>query len=200
MKCHMVCPQPHTYDFSPGDTIVDFATQHHQQVRGTTLCWHQSFPQWMENLTNLELETALKEYIFAIVSRYRGKCYAWDVVNEAINDKGRMRPSPWRRVENFIPKCFEWARQADPDAQLIYLDYRLQTYDRWHAIAKMIDELKANDVPVDGVGFQFYHGLFPALGIANLRLKSLVEQFHQLGVGVHLLSTGIAGVTLNDQS
>ena len=104
MKCHRICAEPHTHDFQLADRIVEFARSHNQQVRGHCLCWHLSYAPWMENLTSLELEKVLRDYIFATVERYRGKCYAWDVLNEAINDKGRARQSIWRSIEHFIQK------------------------------------------------------------------------------------------------
>ncbi|MDY6781452.1 MAG: endo-1,4-beta-xylanase [Cyanobacteriota bacterium] len=191
MKCRWVCQQPGTYNFTPADTIVEFAQQHNQAVRGHVLCWHMGFAPWMKRLTTLELEKVLKDYIFATVDRYKGKCYAWDVVSEAIDDKARPRTSIWSAIEGYIPKCFEWARQADPDAQLFYLDYRLHTVARWNAIAKMVGELKENGIPIDGVGLQLHHDLFGVLGITNFRLSSVVQQLKRLGVAVHISEVSI---------
>ncbi|MGD2183111.1 endo-1,4-beta-xylanase [Lusitaniella coriacea] len=120
MKCGWVCQTPNTYNFQAADRIVEFAQQHNQAVRGHVLCWHMGYAPWMKKLTALELEKVLRDYIFATVERYKGQCYTWDVISEAINDKGRPRPSIWSAIEGYIPKCFQWARQADPDAQLIY--------------------------------------------------------------------------------
>ncbi len=186
MKCHVVCASPHSYDYSSADTIVEFATEHQQQIRGHVLCWHQSYAPWMEKLTSLELENVLRNYIYNSVERYQGKCYAWDVVNEAINDRGRPRPSIWRNIEYHIQKSFQWAHQADPQAQLIYVDYRLQSKERWNAVAKMVAELKEAGIPIHAVGFQFYHDLFRALQISSFGLPNLVKQFQNLGVKVHL--------------
>ncbi len=83
MKCRRVCAQPNQYDFSHADFLVDFATQHQpastsqQAVRGHTLCWHQSYAPWMKNLTSLELEKMLLDYIITLVERDRGKVYAY---------------------------------------------------------------------------------------------------------------------------
>ena len=186
MKCAWVCKEPHTYDFSAGDALVSFAESHNQTVRGHTLCWHLSYAPWMGNLTSLELEKVLRDYIFAMVERYKGKCSAWDVVNEAINDNGRARKSIWSQIEHFIQKCFLWAHEADPEAHLIYLDYRLHTLARWNAISKMIEELKDNNIPIHGIGLQLHHELFRSLAVSTIRLPDAVARFKKLGLGVHI--------------
>lgn len=191
MKCHWVCKQPDTYNFTPADAIAEFAQQHDQTVRGHVLCWHMSFAPWMKKLTALELEKVLKDYIFATVDRYKGKCYAWDVVSEAIDDQAKPRTSIWSRIEGYIPKCFQWAREADPDAQLFYLDYRLHTVARWNAISKMVGELQENGIPIDGVGLQLHHEIFRTLGITSFRLPSVVQQLEKLGVSVQISEVSI---------
>jgi len=168
MKCHKVCHTPQQYDFAIPDALIDIATQHQQKMRGHTLCWHHSYAPWMKTLTNLELETVLRDFIITTVERYRGRIYAYDVVNEALKDDGYPRNSIWRSVENFIPKCFQWAHEADPDAQLLYLDYRVHTTARWQAIAKMVRELKAAGIPIHGVGMQLHHDMFRSMAVSSI--------------------------------
>ena len=191
LKCGSICTQPNQYDFSRADAFVDFATQHNQAIRGHTLCWTHSYAPWMKKLTSLELEKVLRDYIITLVERYRGKIYAYDVVNEAIKDNGYPRNSIWQSVENFIPKCFQWAHEADPDAQLLYLDYRVHTIARWKAIAKMVRELKAANIPIHGVGMQLHHYVFRSLAISSIRLASAIRAMKDLGVAVHLCEVSI---------
>ncbi len=101
------------YDFSRADRIADFARTRDLTLRGHCLCWHINGTSWLRKLTKLELEKVLRDYILTTVDRYKGICTAWDVVNEAIDDKGKIRKSIWSQIENFIPKCFQWAREAD---------------------------------------------------------------------------------------
>jgi len=192
MKCSWVCQQSNAYHFKSGDKIVEFAQQHNQAVRGHVLCWHMSYARWMQQLSARELENVLRHFIWAMVDRYKGQCYAWDVLNEAINDQGKpRRNSIWQKIEGYIPKCFQWAHEADPDAQLIYLDYRLHTIGRWNAVRKMVAELKANGIPIHGVGFQLHHEIFRSLAVSNLRLPTLVKQFKDLGVAVHICEASV---------
>ncbi|MCG8364024.1 MAG: endo-1,4-beta-xylanase [Pseudanabaenales cyanobacterium] len=192
LKIHTIRPTPYTWNFANADRIVEFAQKHRQSVRGHTLCWHLSRCEWMKNLTSLELETVLRDFIFETLRRYRGKIYAWDVVNEAINDQARPHPSLWRQVENFIPKCFQWAHQADPDAELMYLDYRVHTLARWKAITKMVRELKAADIPIHGVGMQLHHEVFRSLAIGHLRLAAAIQDLSSLGINIHVSEVTIA--------
>lgn len=191
-KIHNIRPTPDTWDYSLGDRAIEFATQHHQAVRGHTLCWHLSCADWMKQLTSLELETVLRDYIFETVRRYRGKVNAWNVVNEAINDHGRPRPSIWKQIENFIPKCYQCAHEADPDAELIYLDYRVHTVGRWKAIAKMVREMKAADIPIHGIGLQLHHDVFRSLAVSHLRLTGAIKDLRQLGMNVHIAEVTVA--------
>jgi endo-1,4-beta-xylanase len=127
MKFNAIRPTSETYNFDPADRIADFARDRNLTLRGHCLCWHMSSASWLRKLTQLELEKVLQNHIFTTVERYQGICTAWDVVNEAIDDRGKIRKSIWSQIDNFIPKCFQWARTADRYAQLIYLDYRLHT-------------------------------------------------------------------------
>ncbi|MEC4853046.1 MAG: endo-1,4-beta-xylanase [Jaaginema sp. PMC 1079.18] len=191
LKCGWVCQNPNTYHFRSGDRIIEFAQQHNQAVRGHVLCWHMSYAPWMKKLTTLELEKVLRDYIFTTVERYKGKCYAWDVLSEAIDDRGYPRTSIWSAIESYIPKCFQWAHQADPDAQLFYIDYRLQSIPRWNAIGKMVEELQQGGIAIDGIGLQMHHEIFRSLGITTLRLPRVVRYLQKLGITVHLSEVSI---------
>ena len=65
-------------------------------------------------------------HITQVVTHYRGKIYAWDVVNEAFADGGGggRRDSNLQRTGNdWIEVAFRAARAADPGAKLCYNDY-----------------------------------------------------------------------------
>ena len=133
MKMGLIHPKEHEYYWKDADAIVDFALAHQLKIRGHNLCWHQQAPSWLftdekgDTLSKDRLLERLKEHITTVVSRYKGKIYAWDVVNEAISDNPAefYRNSPWYRIcgEEFIAKAFEFAHAADPAALLFYNDY-----------------------------------------------------------------------------
>lgn len=191
MKFNSICRTSERYHFDPSDRIADFAKTHNLTLRGHCLCWHMSNASWLRKLTPLELENVLRDYIFTTVDRYRGICTVWDVVNEAIDDRGKIRKSIWSQIENFIPKCFQWAREADPHAHLVYLDYRLHTPTRWNAIALMVKEMKENGIPIHGIGLQVHNEIFRTLSIAKWRLPDLIRQLQRFGVAVHISEISI---------
>jgi endo-1,4-beta-xylanase len=146
----------------------------------------------MKELDSLALEKVLRDYIFETVGRYRGKVQSWNVLNEAINDNGRARPSVWKQIENFIPKCYQWAHEADPDAELLYCDYRVHTVGRWKAVSKMVREMQSSDIPIHGIGLQLHHDMFRSIAISSVRLAGAISDLRKLGMNVHVAEVTVA--------
>jgi GH35 family endo-1,4-beta-xylanase len=100
LKWEVVHPEPQTFDFYPADQIVDFASRHGMKVRGHTLVWHRQNPKWLTEgkYTSSELAEILEKHIKTVVGHYRGKIFAWDVVNEASDEvhPGELRSTIWR--------------------------------------------------------------------------------------------------------
>jgi endo-1,4-beta-xylanase len=100
LKWEVVHPEGEFFDFSQGDQIVDFAVRHGMKVRGHTLVWHQQNPKWLTEgkYASSELALILEKHIKAVVGHYRGKIFAWDVVNEAFDElqPGKLRSTIWR--------------------------------------------------------------------------------------------------------
>lgn len=100
LKWEVVHPEPQSFDFSQADQIVDFASRHGMKVRGHTLVWHQQNPKWLTGgkFTSTQLAEILEKHIKTVVGRYRGKIFAWDVVDEAYDElhPGALRSTIWR--------------------------------------------------------------------------------------------------------
>jgi endo-1,4-beta-xylanase len=96
--------------------------------------WHNQVPAWVfrdDKGNFVDRETLLKrmhDHIQTVVGRYKGRIQSWDVVNEALNEDGTLRQSPWLKIigEDYIAKAFQYAHEADPQAQLTYNDYSLE--------------------------------------------------------------------------
>jgi endo-1,4-beta-xylanase len=164
MKWETVEPQQGVTDFSQGDALVRFARANHQAVRGHTLVWHSQLPTWLTSgtFTNEQLEAILRRHIFEEAGHFRGRIYAWDVVNEAFNEDGTLRDTIWLRAlgPDYIAKAFIWAHKADPHAKLYYNDYNLESIGpKSDAALALVKQLKARHVPIDGVGFQGHLGI-----------------------------------------
>jgi len=165
MKWEVVEPQQGVYDYTAADQLVAFAKKHHQVVRGHNLVWHNQLPAWLTSgtFTAAQLRDILHQHITAEASHFRGKIQQWDVVNEAIDDNGNFRQDIWYNAyqeltgdgTGYIADAFRWAHQADPHAKLFYNDYNLEfTGVKSNAAYALVKQLKAEGVPIDGVGFQ----------------------------------------------
>jgi endo-1,4-beta-xylanase len=191
LKWDAVHTGPKTYNFAPADRYVGFGVENHMFIVGHTLIWHNQTPKWVfqdDHGNPVDRDTLLarmREHIFTVVGRYKGKIGGWDVVNEVLDDGGRLRQTPWFKIigEDYIAKAFEFAHEADPKAQLYYNDYLLEnTSKRLGAIA-LIKKLQSQGIPIAGVGLQGHYKLnWPGV----TQLGETIEAFSQLGVKVDI--------------
>jgi len=167
MKMGPIHPSENVYNWKNADAIVEFAVSHHIKIRGHNLCWHNQEAAWMFKglngapVTKELLLQRLKDHIFAVAGRYKGKIYAWDVVNEAVDDSDDTtqvyRKSNWYKICNgpdFIDSAFKYAHEADPNAKLYYNDYNSEHPVKREKIYKLLKKLIENHAPIDGVGMQ----------------------------------------------
>jgi len=192
MKMEVIHPKEKIYHWKLADSIVAFAQKYHLQVRGHTLLWHQQAPNWIfvddqGNPVNKEtLLNRLKEHIYTVVGRYKGKIYAWDVVNEAVDDnpKNFLRSSKWIQIggEEIIAKAFEYAHEADPEALLFYNDYNSERPEKRERIYRLLKQLKDAGVPIHGVGLQAHWSIFEP---SAEELIQAIEQYASLGLQLH---------------
>ncbi len=167
MKWIHIHPEPDKYDFIASDRFVRFGLKNKMFIVGHTLVWHWQTPKWVfedKNGNDIDRETLLKrmkEHIFTVAGRYKGKVNGWDVVNEALEDDGSLRQTKWLKIigEDFIAKAFEYAHEADPNAELYYNDFTLDEPAKRDACVRLIKGLKAKGLRVDGVGIQGHWAL-----------------------------------------
>lgn len=178
MKFRSLRPTRDRFNFQDADKIVDFATAHGMKVRGHTLVWHSAIPRWLldGNFSKDEIAAILKEHIQTVLRHFRGRVYAWDVVNEAIDDSTGLRQSFWSKTlgSDYIAQALVWAREADLHAKLFYNDYGGEALgSKSDAIYNLLKSLKERGIPIDGVGLQshFVVNAPPKMGdiAANMR-------------------------------
>lgn len=199
MKMGPLQPKENQFFWKDADSIVAFAVRNNLFVRGHTLLWHQQTPDWMfidnsGNTVSKEiLLQRLKNHITTIVNRYKGKIYSWDVVNEAISDRRDeyLRKSPWLDIigEEYIAKAFQWAHEADPNAELYYNDYNEISPVKREKIFRLVKSLKDAGVPIHGLGLQ---GHWAVNEPTKEQLDSTLNRFSQLDVKLKITELDIS--------
>ena len=130
------------------------------------------------------------DLIRTVVGRFRGRIRGWDVVNEALNDDGTLRRTPWLTIlgEDYLAQAFRFAHEADPDAELYYNDYALENAAKRRGALELVRRLRAQGVPVTGVGLQGHNRMdWPTLA----QQDSAIVAFAALGVRVMITELDI---------
>ncbi|MEU8165580.1 endo-1,4-beta-xylanase [Micromonospora sp. NPDC049004] len=201
MKWESLEPTRGTYDWTAADQLVEFAQRNRQAVRGHVLVWHNQLPAWLTSgvadgsISKQELRELLRKHITTVVNHYRGKIWQWDVVNEAVSD-------PWDTPStlhykgfwaqnlgpDYIADAFRWARAADPKALLFYNDYNIEAFgsgnpadDKTQFVYDMAKRLRAQGVPIDGVGSQGHLGTQYG-NFDTLQVTAALKRFAALGL------------------
>ena len=189
LKFGPVHPGPDRYDFEDSDAIVDFALNNNMAIRGHTLIWHNQQPEWLtgREWQRNELLAELEDHIDTVVGRYKGKIFAWDVVNEAVIGDGSYRDTFWYQNigEEYISEAFRMAHEADPDALLFYNDYGAEGMNtKSEAVYNLAQTLLDQDVPIHGVGLQMHIATdnYPDPDSVVKNIKRLTD----LGLQVHI--------------
>lgn len=167
MKCEVIHPEEDRYDFTLADQFVSFGEKNGMAVIGHCLIWHSQLAPWFcvdekgNNVTPEVLKQRMKDHITTIVTRYKGRIKGWDVVNEAILEDGSYRKSKFYEIlgEEFIPLAFQYAHEADPDAELYYNDYAMNMPGKREGVVKLVSSLKEKGIRIDAVGMQGHMGM-----------------------------------------
>jgi endo-1,4-beta-xylanase len=184
MKWDTTEPSNGTFNFGPGDAILNFAVAHGQRVRGHNLVWHSQLPAWVSSLPTNQVKAAMETHITTEVNHYKGKLYAWDVVNEPFNEDGSFRQDAFTNAfggSGYIADALRTARAADPTAKLYLNDFNIEgTGTKSNAMFTLVQSLISQGVPIDGVGFEshFILGQVPSTMQANM------ARFAALGLDV----------------
>lgn len=162
MKPAFIHPEEEKYDWTDADKLVAFGEKNNQVITGHCLIWHSQIGNWFfiddngKDVAPAILKERMRQHINTIVGRYKGRIKGWDVVNEAFEDDGSYRNSKFTRIlgKDFVKYAFQFAHEADPDAELYYNDYNVETPAKCDAIVKLVKELKEEGCRIDAVGSQ----------------------------------------------
>ncbi len=167
LKFQPVHPAADRYAFDAQDRYVQFGLDHGMQVIGHNLVWHQQTPAWVfqgpdgQPADRDTLLARMRDHIHTVVGRYKGKIRGWDVVNEAIDEDGSLRKAPWHDGigDDYVAKAFEFAHEADPDAELYYNDYNLEKPAKRAGVIRLVKDLQARGLRIDAIGNQGHWAL-----------------------------------------
>lgn len=216
LKWESVHPKLDKYNFKDADKYVEFGEKHGMFIIGHTLIWHNQTPKAVfedkegKPVSRKILLKRMRKHIQKVVGRYKGRINAWDVVNEAIEEDGTMRQTPWLKIigEDYVAKAFEYAHKADPQAELYYNDYSIENEQKRKGALKLIKSLLDKKIPIKAIGLQGHNNLkFPTVK----QQDETIRQFSDLGVKVMITELDIsvlpnpegfngAEVTLNFES
>ena len=191
MKWGPIRPTLDNWQWELADKFVDFGTRNKMHIVGHTLVWHSQVPDSVfvdekgKPLNKKALLKVMEEHVTTLMERYKGRIPAWDVVNEAIEDDGQWRQSPWYKATgtDYIARAFQLAHEIDPKAHLMYNDYNMAMPGKRAGVVAMLKEFKKKGVPIHGVGLQGHVGMgHPELAELEASIVAYAEQ----GVRVHI--------------
>ena len=187
-------PTEGAFRYTDADALVAFAKANNLRVRGHTFVWHNQTPAWVFNDANGQpmtataanktlLLTRLENHIRAVGTRYANDIYAWDVVNEVIdeNQGDGLRRSTWFNIAglDYIRTAFRVARQVAPNAKLYINDYNTNVPAKRDKLFTLVQQLRAEGVPIDGVGHQMHSNVDWPTGADT---DAMIAKFIPLGV------------------
>ncbi len=189
------------FDFRAGDEVVRFAQAHDMKVRGHCLVWDHNNPDWLTrgHFTPVQLSQLLHEHIETVMKHYAGQVFAWDVINEALDENGHLRDSPWYNQPGigladkgaaYIEQVFRWAREADPHALLFYNEAQGEGLNlKSDAIYALVKDFRRRGVPIDGVGLQMH---ISRLDLDTAAIAAKIARLTALGVQVHITELDVS--------
>ncbi|MBM9502997.1 endo-1,4-beta-xylanase [Actinacidiphila acididurans] len=183
MKWDTTEPSNGSYNFGPGDQIASWAQSHSDRVRGHNLVWHSQLPGWVSSLPLNQVQGAMESHITTEVNHYKGKIYAWDVVNEPFNEDGSLRQDVFYNAmgSGYLADAIRTAHNADPNAKLYINDYNIEGENaKSNALYSLAQSMLAQGVPLGGIGLEshFIVGQVPSTMLANM------QRFANLGLDV----------------
>jgi len=201
MKWWMSRPAADSFDFSKGDEIVRFAQAHGMKVRGHCLVWDHNNPKWLVEgqFRPAQLSHLLEQHITTVMKHYAGKVFAWDVVNETLDENGTQKDSIWYNQPGiglsdkgiaYVEQAFRWAHDADPKALLFYNDNGGEGLNpKSDAIYAMLKDFKSRGVPVHGVGLQTH---ISSIDYDTDAVAKNIERLTKLGLQVHITELDVS--------
>lgn len=215
MKCEVIHPKEGVYDFTLADQFVNKARAAGLKVLGHCLIWHSQCAPWFHFDENGKLvspdvlKKRMKEHITTVVSHFKGRVDAWDVVNEAFEDDGTLRKSLFWQIlgDDFIPLAFQYAHDADPSVELYYNDYSMNKATKVEGVARFFRPLIAQGMPITAIGMQGHMIMEDGMGVIadyehsinTINALGVPAFFSELDLSVLPNPYGFSGANVSDR-
>ncbi|MGD0571543.1 MAG: endo-1,4-beta-xylanase [Sedimentisphaerales bacterium] len=205
LKWSYVHPEPDKYNFEAADRYVAFGETNKMFIVGHVLIAPDLIPDWVfqddngKTVSREVLLNRMREHILTVVGRYKGRINGWDVVNEAIGNDGQILETKWCKIigRDYIQKAFEYAHEADPNAELYYNDYNVWSKKDIDSIVRLVGTLKAKGLRIDGIGMQAHWGLYSPSPDA---IENSIVALSQSGVKVMISEIDISVLPCYDSN
>ena len=184
MKAEIIQPGWDKYNFDLADKLVAFAKKNNIKINAHNLIWHSQLPAFMHHMQSADsVRQYFVNHITKVASRYDGKVYSWDVVNEALNEDGTLRKDIFldKLGDDYIVEAFRLAQKASPHSQLYYNDYNIEQPKKRAGAIALIKKIQAAGVRIDGVGIQ---GHWKSGAVPMTDIEESIKEFSALGIKV----------------
>ena len=199
-------PTENDFTYAQADPLMAYAAANGLAVRGHTLVWHNQTPAWVFTGADGQPMTAtaedkalllarLENHIRNVAGHYGAGIGVWDVVNEVIDESqpDGLRRSPWYTVAglDYIRTAFRVAREAAPHAKLFINDYNTNVPAKRDHLFALVQQLRAEGVPIDGVGHQVHINIdWPTIAESRAMLAKFVplgieQQITEMDVSIY---------------
>ena len=178
-------PKRAFWNWADTDAMVAFAEKNGMKMKAHCFLWQdQNAPYVHSAKTREEAIELLTEQITGVMTRYKGKIVEYDVANEVLNEDGTIRDTIWYRLigSDFLDIAFKAAREADPSAKLVLVDYNTEYAGtaKGDAMYEIVKGLKSRGVPIDGVAHQLH--CIAEVPFDEEALRKNVKRYNELGV------------------
>jgi endo-1,4-beta-xylanase len=205
-------PAENTFTYAQADPLMAFAKANGLAVRGHTLVWHNQTPAWVFTRADGAPMTAtaedkalllarLENHIRNVAAHYGTDIGVWDVVNEVIDESqpDGLRRSQWYTVAglDYLRTAFRVAREVAPHAKLYINDYNTNVPAKRDFLFALVQRLKAEGVPIDGVGHQVHINIgWPTVA----ETQAMIDRFVPLGIDQQVTEMDVSIYTGNGES
>ncbi|MDI6105418.1 endo-1,4-beta-xylanase [Actinoplanes sp. NEAU-A12] len=199
-------PSENTFTYAQADPLIAYAKANDLAIRGHTLVWHNQTPAWVFTGADGQPMTAtaedktlllarLENHIRNVAAHYGTDIGVWDVVNEVIDESQSdgLRRSTWHTVTglDYIRTAFRVAREVAPHAKLFINDYNTNVPAKRDHLFTLVQRLRAEGVPIDGVGHQVHINVnWPTIAESEAMLAKFVplgieQQITEMDVSIY---------------